>query len=129
MTATASPRPDHHHHQRHHDRPVEATPPPSRDGSVVMDIGGDIGALVLYTGAELDGTEIDLFALGADPFELDPAQPFVHSAVRPRHLTGGTLYAAVYPDLPAGSYVLAPHGSVPAIRVLIEGGRITEVPR
>jgi hypothetical protein len=121
MTATA-PRPDPPAGHHHHPPAPEAKLPPSRDGSVVMDIGGDIGALVLYTDPELDGAEIDLFEPGSP-------QPFVHSAVRPRLLTGGTTHAAVYPGLRAGSYVVAAHGAVPATPVVIEGGRITEVPR
>ena len=86
-----------------------------------MEVGGDIGALVLYTGAALDGAEIDLFAVGSD-------RPFVHSAVRARHLVGGTCHAAVYPGVPAGDYVIAAHGDVAPIPVTVVGGRITEVP-
>jgi len=101
---------------------VEATEPvlpPSTDGSVVLDIGGDVGALVLHVDKSLDGVEIDLFGSGSDV-------PYVHSAVRARHLASGTSYAAVYPDLPAGDYVVAAHGSVPPTTVTITGGRITE---
>jgi hypothetical protein len=101
-------------------RAVEPTLPPSRDGSVVMEVGGDIGALVLYTDAALAGAEIDLIAVGSD-------RPFGHSAVRARHLVGGTCHAAVYPGLPAGDYVIAAHGEVGVRSVTVVGGRITEV--
>jgi hypothetical protein len=113
-----------HSHDHAHPHPGAAAEPtlaPSRDGSVLMEVGGDIGALVLYTERALDGSEIDLFAAGSD-------RPFVHSAVRARHLVDGTLHAAVYPGVPAGDYVIAAHGSVGPIPVTIAGGRVTEVP-
>jgi hypothetical protein len=37
---------------------------PSRDATVVADIGGDIGALVLYTAPEMSGVEIDIEPVG-----------------------------------------------------------------
>ena len=33
---------------------------PSGPGTVVMDVGGDIGALILYTPAAMDGREIEI---------------------------------------------------------------------
>lgn len=90
--------------------------PPSWDGSVILDIGGDIGALVLRVPAGLVGQEIEL-----DP--EDPATPHTHSAVRERRLAVGSSYAAVYPSLKAGFYRVEGSGQ----RVSIEGGRVTEV--
>lgn len=95
---------------------VERQLPPSWDGSVVLDIGGDIGALVLYVSGSAVGKEIDL-----DP--EDPTGPHIHSAVRERKLAIGTSFAAVYPALPAGYYFVEGSGQ----RVAIEGGRVTEV--
>ncbi len=40
---------------------------PSRDGSVMLDIGGDIGALVLHTSAEMLGVEIEISPTGTTP--------------------------------------------------------------
>jgi hypothetical protein len=89
--------------------------PPSWDGSVVLDIGGDVGALLLRTPSTLNGQEIDL-----DP--VDETVPHTHSAVRERRLLGGVAYAAVYPSLLAGHYVVGDTGQ----RVLIVGGQVTE---
>jgi hypothetical protein len=91
---------------------------PSHDGSVVVDIGGNVGALVLYTGAEQLGVEIDVEALG------EPGSR-THVAVRERHVGGATTFAAVYPALVAGDYVLHLPGA-PRI-VAITGGSIAEV--
>jgi len=89
--------------------------PPSWDGSVVLDIGGDVGALLLRTPSTLNGHEIDL-----DP--VDENSPHTHSAVRERRLSGGVAYAAVYPSLKAGHYRVGGTGQ----RVLIVGGQVTE---
>jgi len=94
----------------------EATLPPSWDGSVVLDLGGDVGALMLLTSSALNGREIEL-----DP--EDPTMAHTHSAVRERRLTGGNSYAALYPGLKAGHYRVAGSGQ----RVTIVGGRVAVV--
>ena len=90
--------------------------PPSWDGSVVLDIGGDVGALVLHVPPAFDGREIEL-----DPD--DSSLPHTHSAVRERRLPGGSAYAAVYPSLRAGTYVVEGSGQ----RITILGGAVTEI--
>ena len=90
--------------------------PPSWDGSVVLDIGGDIGALVLRVSDAFAGKEIEL---GPE----DPFTPHTHSAVRERRLALGSSFAAVYPALKAGYYVIEGSGQ----RVEIMGGRVTDV--
>ena len=57
--------------------------------SVVLDIGDDVGALILYTSPEHHTDEIEVSLLGADP-----AARRVHSAVLERQLNGRTFYAA-----------------------------------
>jgi len=90
--------------------------PPSWDGSVVLDIGGEVGALVIRTPPSSNGDEIDL-----NP--EDATMTTTHSAVRERRLRGGRLFAAVYPSLKAGAYVI--DGS--RQRVNIVGGQVTSV--
>ena len=66
-------------------------------GPTVLDIGDDVGALVLYTSAELVGAEIEISPDG----EPDRRR---HVAVHPREIPGGTtMYAAVYYGLAAGT--------------------------
>jgi hypothetical protein len=89
---------------------------PSWDGSVVLDIGGDIGALVLRTPSLMAGREIDLTL-------QEDTSLRTHSAVRERRMSSGTSYAAVYPSLRAGSYTVEGSGQ----RVTIVGGRVTDV--
>ena len=92
----------------------EAPLAPSWDGSVVLDIGGDVGALLLHTSSSMLGHEIDLIP-------EDASQPHTHSAVRERFLSTGVEFAAVYPHLRAGRYLVEGTDQ----RVVIEGGRVT----
>ena len=91
---------------------------PSGPGTVVLELGADVGALVLYTPAELDGREIEISRDEAGARRT-------HSQVRPRHMTTRTRYAAVYPDLAAGPYTIWADEQNPAGRVVITGGLVT----
>jgi hypothetical protein len=82
-----------------------------------MELGADVGALVLYTPASLDGAEIEISRDG------DPRR--THSRVRPRRVPAGTRYAAVYPGLPAGRYTIWRDRDTPAASATITGGQIT----
>jgi hypothetical protein len=90
--------------------------PPSWDGSVVLDIGGDVGALMLRTPPAMLDAEIELDS-------EDTPLSHTHSAVRERQLANGRSYAAVYPHLKAGRYVVRGSGQ----RITIHGGRVTDV--
>ena len=46
--------------------------------AVVLDIGGDVGALVLYTGAEDDAAEIDISIAPPNAWTIRP--PISHNA-------------------------------------------------
>ena len=92
---------------------------PSGPGTVVLELGAGVGALVLYTPAELDDREIEISR------DDDPAARRTHSQVRPRHMANGTRYAAVYPDLAAGPYTVWADEQSAAGRVVITGGLVT----
>ena len=97
---------------------TETAAGPSGPGTVVLELGAGVGALVLYTPAELDGREIEI---SPD----DQGGRRTHSQVRPRHMTTGTRYAAVSPDLAAGPYTIWADEQHPAGQVEIIGGRVT----
>src|SRR5258705_11832812 len=80
---------------------AESVPGPSGSGSVVLDLGPDIGALILHTPPELDSREIEI-SRRAD----GPPRSRTHSRVRQRHTPGGVQYAAVYPGLAPGEYLV-----------------------
>ena len=116
--------------------------PYAGQGSVLLDIGGDVGAVVLHLPASWEGAEVAYRRAGEpEPHEHGhdhhhdhghshgthhPHRPHVAVVGRP---TGGRVaYSAVFPELVAGRYVLSlPDGS--EIDVDVEGGVVTELDR
>jgi len=93
---------------------------PSFSGSVVLDLGPGTGALVLHTPPELDSMEIEISRIaGGVPLAR------THSCVRQRHTPAGVQYAAVYPGLAAGDYVVWRDASTSAMLVTVAGGQVT----
>jgi hypothetical protein len=102
-----------HHREERHDMRVRTQP-------VVLDIGEDTGGLVIYTGPELRGREIEISLCGAGTSR-------VHTDVAERRVNGRTLYAAVYLPMPAGNYTIwGPDPDVPTT-VTIAAGIVAEV--
>jgi hypothetical protein len=92
---------------------------PSGPGTVIMELGADVGALILYTPADLDGEEIEISR------DDQPGSRRTHSRVRPRHVPGETRYAAVYPSLPSGRYMIWRDEHCPVAAVTITGGQVS----
>ena len=92
---------------------------PSNAGSVVLDLGADIGALILDTPAELAGREIEI-----SPASDGPGARRTHALVRERRTGAGTGYAAVYPGLPAGRYTIW-RAHTPVAAVTVTGGQVS----
>ena len=90
--------------------------------SVVLNIGDSTGALVLYTPATMDGWEIEISRTSGDP-----ATARTHNVVRRREtgVAGAQVFAAVYPDLPAGDYAVWRDDTTQATTTTIAGGRVT----
>ena len=85
-----------------------------------MEVGDDVGALVVYTPDTLAGIEIELARRGDD-------HQFVHTEVRERRLPEGVIFAGVFPAVPSGEYTLLPVAALPALDVSIEGGRVAQL--
>jgi hypothetical protein len=86
-------------------------------GPAVLDIGQDIGALVIYTGEELRGKEIEVSPKGQDAQRT-------HTAVLERKVNGNTVFAALFLALKEGDYNI---WSIPDQSVAIVGGSVAEV--
>jgi len=95
--------------------------PPSGEGTVVLDIGGDNGAAIIYTDSTLSGSEIEIKPLGQ-------SWKGVHTGVRRRDLPDEICFAAVFGSIAAGSYHLRVKGtdSEPVMTVEIVGGGVAE---
>jgi hypothetical protein len=99
----------HHHH----------TYAPSGQGTVVLNIGADIGALIIHAPGRLHGHEI----------EVSPVADLAartHAAVRARYVRDGVRWSVVIDSLPAGRYVVWRDPVTPAAEVDIAGGSVTE---
>ena len=92
---------------------------PTGAGSVVLELGGDIGVLVLHAPAELHGREIEIS--GSNPGDLRTT----HALVRERHTSSGVGFAAVYPGVPAGEYTVWRDADTPVGTVTIVGGEVS----
>ena len=87
--------------------------------SIVLDIGRDVGALIIYTEAALRGREIEVSLRGSTAR--------VHVEVLERRIKGQPVFAAVYPGLRAGHYDIWGDASDPRDAVTIIGGEVATV--
>lgn len=93
---------------------------PSERGSVLLDIGGDVGAAIVSTPASLLGSEIEIRRCGT-------AWDGTHVAVRARHVSGGVVHAALFSGLADGLYEVRLRGDVdgPTALLRVEGGQVS----
>lgn len=95
----------------------EAAPPTLEN--LLLDIGGGTGALAIYATESLVGREVEISP------EREPTRR-THNIVRPRQTPSAIRYAAVFPALPAGDYVVWHDASTPAGTITIGGGQVTQ---
>jgi hypothetical protein len=88
--------------------------------ALVLDIGGDIGALILHSDASCLGLEIDLTPVGA------PRSHHVHTMIRRRRAVDREFIAGVYPELVEGAYTVWGIDDQPLGEVHIVGGQVSE---
>jgi hypothetical protein len=92
---------------------------PSGQGTVVLNIGAGIGALVIHTPGRLHGHEI----------EVSPVQDGsrrTHAAVRARYVRSGVLFSVVIDSLPEGRYTIWREQGPALAEVEVRGGAVTE---
>jgi hypothetical protein len=100
--------------------PHEAVPHehgPGSSDNLLLDIGADTGALAISTTADRDQREIEISPAGS-------GQARIHNVVRRRQTQGGCVYAAVFPALPAGDYVIWRDDDTEAGIVTVRGGEV-----
>jgi len=86
---------------------------------VVLEIGDEIGALLLYTDPDLLGSEVEISLSGHD----DERQ---HKEVLERPIGGRVVYAAAFDGLREGTYTLWLDDEAYAREVAVRGGRVAE---
>ena len=111
---------DHVDHQHPHGR--EQQPPPGI--SVVLDIGGQVGALIVHLSSVPPGGELEARPLG------DDCRRF-HTGVHLRPSDQGEVLVAVFPEVRAGTYELldvkGAADAIPVAEVAVLGGQVSEV--
>jgi hypothetical protein len=100
--------PNHHHSKD------------ARPEHVMLDVGPGVGALVLQTGADLHGVEIEISPVGHDHERS-------HKQVHERPVAGRPLYGAVFEALPAGEYTLWLDDRLLRRHVAVAGAAVTQL--
>ena len=100
--------PNHHHSKD------------ARPEHVMLELGPGVGALVLRTGADLHGMEIEISPAGRDAERS-------HKQVHERRVAGRPLYGAVFDSLPAGDYTLWLDDRPLRRRIAVTGAAVTDI--
>jgi hypothetical protein len=114
---TQGPRAEHDHHQRGDEASYACRRHPE---PVVLDIGEDIGALVVHTDSSMVGVEIEISAAGRDHERS-------HKDVLEREIQGAPAYTAVFDKVHEGSYTLWVDDVASQRDVVVTGGVVAEL--
>ncbi len=85
----------------------------------VLDIGGEIGAVLVRTGPDLVGAEIELYD--------EDGSYLMHTEVHARPVPGAVQHAGLFPAVREGSYLLDLRDGSERERVVVTGGRVLTV--
>jgi hypothetical protein len=86
-----------HTHTHPHPHEVEGEHGPTGPASVMADVGGDVGAAVVYAPEALVGRELEIRPVGG-------AWDGTHTAIRERHVGAAISWAGFFGALRAGRY-------------------------
>jgi hypothetical protein len=92
---------------------------PSGQGTVVLNIGAGVGALIVHAPAALNGRDI----------EVSPVHDLAtrtQATVRARFVRGGVRWSMLVDGLPAGRYVVWRDCVTPLGEVDVRGGAVAE---
>ena len=110
----------HRHLHRHHAEAGGRYGARRHPEPVVLDIGGDLGALIVHADARMVGVEVEISATGSDGERS-------HKEVLEREIEGRPAYTAVFDKVRAGSYTLWVDDAARERGVVIIGGAVAEL--
>ena len=84
---------------------------------VLLDIGGDVGAVVVHLGDDPVDDELEIQPVG------DPAGRF-HTGVHDRVVGGAVTRTAIFPEVRTGTYELLDRHASPFAVVVAVGGQV-----
>jgi hypothetical protein len=87
---------------------------------IVLDIGEDVGALIVHTDPDMHGVEIEISPVGED-------QCRSHKQVLERNIDHHPAFTAVFDGLAAGAYTLWVQGMARARGVSVEASAVAEL--
>lgn len=109
---------------RTHSAPERSAPAPENGvapgGSPVLDIGGDVGAMIVYLDHATPSGEIVAHPPGRP-------QGHFHTGVHPRDMRGRTVHVALFPQVDEGGYDLLDPDGEPMARIRVTGGQVSEL--
>ena len=95
-------------------------------GPVLLDIGGDIGALVVAMPADTEGLEVEIRPAGTTASHGHDVAHHPHVGVVARPGPDGPAHSLVYPEVTEGSYELVPiPGDTVVLAAEVTGGVVT----
>jgi hypothetical protein len=86
---------------------------------VVLEIGDDLGALIVHTGPDMHGVEVEISPSGDDSQRS-------HKQVLERFSGGRSAHTLVFDQLPAGGYTLWAGSEAKVRDVVVRAGEIAE---
>src|SRR6266581_6445830 len=98
----------------------EETASPASTEHAILDIGDDIGALIIYFRREMCHQQVDVSS-------KERLWQRTHTNVLERHVNGYSVFAALFLALSADDYIIWDKASHPIGEVTITGGQVAEV--
>lgn len=108
------------HHEHNGSQPHGRHAARTHPESVVLELGGDVGALILYTDPALLGVEVEISTCEEDDQRS-------HKEVLEREIKGRPVYSAVFDNVRAGRHTLWLHDTARERDVVVSGGAVAEI--